>query len=261
MYWKNGKGCKLQAHRGVASDAPENTMAAFREAVRQGYDTIELDPECTKDGQFVVLHDGKLNRTGRNPDGTAIETELRMADLTLAEAQRYDYGLWFGERFRGEKLPLLEDALRLSQESGIPIKIDNKIERCIPEDRKEAFYALLERYETCIGLTSARPETIRFYAERFPKAGLHYDGRISEEILRDLGAYGERLTVWVPHQNRLTTWVRIPFADEALCGLVKRYAKLGIWIVENDEAGQEVLERFGPEIVETTGGIKPCAAN
>lgn len=48
--------CRLQAHRGVSTDAPENTMAAFREAVKQGYDTIEFDPKFTKDGVCVILH-------------------------------------------------------------------------------------------------------------------------------------------------------------------------------------------------------------
>ena len=49
--------CKLQAHRGVSTDCPENTMAAFREAVSQGYDVIEFDPKFTRDGEIVVLHD------------------------------------------------------------------------------------------------------------------------------------------------------------------------------------------------------------
>ena len=55
--------CKLQAHRGVSTDAPENTMAAFREAVRQGYEIIEFDPKFTKDNICVVLHD-KYDRCG-----------------------------------------------------------------------------------------------------------------------------------------------------------------------------------------------------
>ena len=257
MFYSRGRACKLQAHRGVASDAPENTMAAFREAIRQGYDTIELDPDCTKDGQFVVLHDAKLNRTGRLPDGSALPAELRIEDVTWEETRRYDFGLWFSEAFRGEKLPLLEDALRFGAENGIPLKIDNKIESRIPEERREAFYALLDKYQETIGLTSAKPEMIRHYAQRFPKAGLHYDGEVTPEILDGLAGYGERLTVWVPHRNRLTTWVKIPFADEDLCGMVRSRASLGIWIVEDEETGAEVLEKYAPSIVETTGGIKP----
>ena len=57
--------CKLQAHRGVCTEAPENTMAAYRLAVAQGYDIIEFDPKCTKDDMWVVHHDMTLNRTCR----------------------------------------------------------------------------------------------------------------------------------------------------------------------------------------------------
>ena len=42
---------KLQAHRGVSTEYPENTMASFEAAVLQGYDVIELDPNYTADGQ------------------------------------------------------------------------------------------------------------------------------------------------------------------------------------------------------------------
>ena len=52
--YKNTK-CKLQAHRGVSTDAPENTMAAFRLAVEQGYDIIEFDPKCTKDSSVNMI--------------------------------------------------------------------------------------------------------------------------------------------------------------------------------------------------------------
>ena len=48
---------RLQAHRGVRSEYPENTIATFKASVDEGYDIIELDPKYTKDGKFVFLHD------------------------------------------------------------------------------------------------------------------------------------------------------------------------------------------------------------
>ena len=38
---------KLQAHRGVCSEYPENTLAAFKASVEQGYEIIEFDPKYT----------------------------------------------------------------------------------------------------------------------------------------------------------------------------------------------------------------------
>ena len=75
--------CKLQAHRGVSTDYPENTMAAFREAVSQGYDVIEFDPKFTRDGEIVVLHDWSLNRTGRIA-GEKFTEEVKITDVDFS---------------------------------------------------------------------------------------------------------------------------------------------------------------------------------
>ena len=56
---------RLYAHRGLhdnASDAPENSLAAFRKAVEKGFG-IELDVQLTKDGEVVVIHDETIDRT------------------------------------------------------------------------------------------------------------------------------------------------------------------------------------------------------
>ena len=44
---------KLQAHRGVSYEYPENTMIAYQAAIDQGYGIIELDPKYTADGKIV----------------------------------------------------------------------------------------------------------------------------------------------------------------------------------------------------------------
>ena len=246
----------LQAHRGVSTEYPENTMAAFRAAIAQGYDTIELDPNYTADGELVILHDATLNRTARRADGSTIPSPLAVAQLTLEEARSFDYGIAFGEVFKGEPIPLLEDALRLAEEHHIPVKIDNKIER-FPADITEKLYALIEQYETTAALTSGKVELIHFYAKRFPRAQLHYDGPVNADILQELAPYRGRLMVWLPYQCALTTWVKVPFADETLCAAVKEVAELGVWIINDPEHHADVCARFAPDIVETTGAIKP----
>ncbi len=55
------------AHRGGAASQPENTMAAFQDAVNLGYDYIETDVHTTRDGVLVAFHDDRLDRvTDRN---------------------------------------------------------------------------------------------------------------------------------------------------------------------------------------------------
>ena len=70
------------AHQGGESEFPSNTIYAFKQALVAGADTLELDVNRTKDDQFVVMHDWKVDRT---TNGTGYTT-----DLTLAEIQQLD---------------------------------------------------------------------------------------------------------------------------------------------------------------------------
>jgi len=100
----------LQAHRGAAGLAPENTLAAFRMAIELGADAAEMDLQATKDGVVVVIHDDTVDRT---TDGRG-----RIGDLTLAEIKRLDAGAKFEAAFRGERVPTLRELIDLVKASG-----------------------------------------------------------------------------------------------------------------------------------------------
>ncbi len=91
------------AHRGASADCPENTLAAFDEALLQGCDGIELDLQLSRDGVPVVFHDKTLALAGRR--------QLRVAQADYAELSRLDVGSHRDKRFRDERIPLLEDVL------------------------------------------------------------------------------------------------------------------------------------------------------
>jgi glycerophosphoryl diester phosphodiesterase len=97
----------IVGHRGALECAPENTLASFREGLRQGADIIELDVQLSADGHIVVFHDDQLERTtnGRGP----------LAEHTLAELKSLDAGAWFDPRFAGEPIPTLGEVLDWAQ--------------------------------------------------------------------------------------------------------------------------------------------------
>ncbi|MEO1237811.1 MAG: glycerophosphodiester phosphodiesterase family protein [Planctomycetota bacterium] len=97
----------IVAHRGASHDAPENTLAAFRLAWEQGADVFECDVWLTADDRIVCLHDKTTGRTAGGDKGTG----LSVTASTLAQLRTVEVGAWKHERFRGEPIPLLADAL------------------------------------------------------------------------------------------------------------------------------------------------------
>jgi glycerophosphoryl diester phosphodiesterase len=81
------------AHRGGAGLAPENTLAAFRDAMARGADGAELDVQLSRDGQVVVHHDWRLMAHVARADGAWLaQPGPRIKDLTLTELRAFDIG-------------------------------------------------------------------------------------------------------------------------------------------------------------------------
>jgi glycerophosphoryl diester phosphodiesterase len=78
------------AHRGASGLAPENTLAAFKLAVALGAEGIELDVHLSGDGNPIVIHDTRINRT-TNGFG-------QVRNFSAAELQKLDAGSWFARR-------------------------------------------------------------------------------------------------------------------------------------------------------------------
>jgi glycerophosphoryl diester phosphodiesterase len=97
----------LIAHRGNASDYPENTLPAFASALDLGLRFLELDVQLSADGVPVVIHDHRLERT---TGATGSVFELRSSELAQIDASEPQR---FGGRFRGTRIPLLRDVLAL----------------------------------------------------------------------------------------------------------------------------------------------------
>ena len=123
----------LVAHRGSSAAAPENTLAAFGQALADGADAIELDVHLCKDHEVVVIHDERLERT---TDGRG-----RVRDHSLRELKRLSAGAWFNRKFSLERIPTLGEVLDLvGGKAGVNIEIKTEhfphrtfeiVERCL----------------------------------------------------------------------------------------------------------------------------------
>jgi glycerophosphoryl diester phosphodiesterase len=115
----------VSAHRGGAAYAPENTLVAFRNAVRLGVDELETDTQLTADGELVLVHDDTLDRT---TDCTSAVLETTYADLARCDAAYWwspgpsvtvrDVDAKHPLRGAGVGVPRLADLLDLAVELG-----------------------------------------------------------------------------------------------------------------------------------------------
>ena len=95
---------RVCAHRGFNTVTPENSMPAFGAAIAMGAEEIEFDLWYTKDGEIVSIHDASLERVS---DGTG-----KVFEHTYEELLQYDFGIKFGDKFKGMKILKFEDILK-----------------------------------------------------------------------------------------------------------------------------------------------------
>jgi len=109
----------LIGHRGLPSQAPENTAASIRAAYEQGIDWIEVDVTMAGDGSLVILHDADLRLFG--------QPQRTLASLDRAALLELDAGSWFHPDFRGEPILFFAQLLELVQHYRLGLNLELKI--------------------------------------------------------------------------------------------------------------------------------------
>ena len=95
---------RLCAHRGFNAVAPENSMPAFGAAISLGASEIEFDLWVTTDGEIVSCHDSTLDRVSTGSG--------KIYEKSFAELSEFDFGIKFGEKFKGLRIVRFEDILK-----------------------------------------------------------------------------------------------------------------------------------------------------
>ena len=129
---------QIWGHRGAMGYYPENTMISFKEAVKQGANGIELDVHLSKDGYLMVCHDERVDRT---TNGTGF-----IKDMTCKELRKLDAGMWFNEKFKGQKLPILREVFDYLINRKVILNIELKAGSSFYDGIEEKLIKLIENY-------------------------------------------------------------------------------------------------------------------
>lgn len=215
----------LYAHRGLHdnhSDAPENSMAAFRKAVEAGYG-IELDVQLTKDGVPVIFHDFTLDRICGVAGRVDAYTYEELQRFTLLQSE--------------EKIPKLEDFLAMVA-GKVPLIVELKVE-WTDLSLCPVVQAMLSEYKGVYCIESFNPLALLWYRRHCRQV---MRGQLSTNFRRD-GEYKNIFYFLLTHL--LTNFVTSPdfiaynckFKEEPgrkICR--KLYRNLAVaWTVKNQK--------------------------
>ncbi len=140
------------AHRGLHNEEiPENSLAAFRHAVKHGYG-VELDLQLSADGKVMVFHDYTLDRMTAHSG--------KLSDYTAAELQRMYLKNRLGEMTK-ETIPTLRQVLE-SVSGAVPLLIELKGEN-LNTALCPAADAILQKYKGAYCVESFNPVLLRWY--------------------------------------------------------------------------------------------------
>ncbi|MBP2071132.1 glycerophosphoryl diester phosphodiesterase [Thermoanaerobacterium butyriciformans] len=158
------------AHRGDSRNAPENTLISFKKALEMGVDGIELDVQLTKDGQLVVIHDERVDRT---TDGIGY-----VKDFTLKELKMLDAGIKFDKKFAGERIPTLFEVFELIKYKNLIVNIEIKSGIVLYPGIEEKLIKMIDGYdfENRVIISSFNHYSLRDVKRKAPefKIGLLY---------------------------------------------------------------------------------------
>src|SRR5579859_2076784 len=232
------------AHRGGAQLMPENTLAAFADAMARGCDGAELDVQLTRDGVVVVHHDYRLKAGLARKEGVWLtEPGLRIKDLTLEELQHYDVGTVQpgGDYARTHpllkpteaKIPRLDEVVKLTTDRRfllfVELKCDASDDSADPAVLAEAVHRVTGNKAIYVGFDwrALVPLVVRAAACWFTTDRLRGDARPVIDLIAQSGGRG-----WFPN-----------FADATPDNVAyarQRGLKVGAWTV-NDSADMRRL--------------------
>jgi glycerophosphoryl diester phosphodiesterase len=217
------------AHRGSSLIAPENTFAAFGQAISDGADGIEFDVRLARDGVPVVIHDATLQRTAGFSG--------RVSRYSSQELNRVDVGSWFNQKhprkarkdFSAETVPALPALLEYMKGHKGLIYLEMKCSKDTYEPLVEAISAVVENSGMLdrIIIKSFKLEALAKLRKRLPEAhiavlfspkftnlikprnrlvtkalelqaneiSLHYS-LATPNAVREAAAYGFPITIW-----------------------------------------------------------------
>lgn len=264
-FWENFKKDKklIVAHRGARSVRAENTMSAFKEAIKKS-DYIELDVGFTKDGVAVIIHDDTLERTSNVKEFSEFKKPYKVIDYTYKQLQKLDFGSWFLEQdpfgtikngrvtveelkaLKKQRILSLDKALRFLKKHNFPVNIEIKDASKTPFD-KTAVKTIVDIIEEN---TMANHVLLSSFNHKYLRQAHKLNANIDIAALQE----NEHPKDLVKRLKRLRVRSYHPSFDIADTDLIKNLSNAGIFVnifTVNDAENKQNLFNNGAKSIFT----------
>lgn len=180
------------AHRGASKYFPENTILAFKEAIKTGATGIELDVHKTKDNILVVIHDEDIQRTFK---GKGLVKDMTLKELRSFKCRNINF-----EENLECRLPTLEDVLELIKDTNIILNIEIKTDKIHYEGIEKDVIDMINKYKLKekVIISSFNHESIKICREIDDKIQI---GLLYEKPIEDVIKYAKVLGVDAIHPD------------------------------------------------------------
>lgn len=217
---------QIFAHRGYSASFAENTMSAFVEAAKAGADGLELDVQLTRDGEVVVIHDEKVNRT---TNGSGFVKDYSFKDIRKLNANK--------KGGKKEPLPSLIEVLEWMQSNNLVCNIELKNGLIPYEGMEEKVIQLVRKY----GLSN------RIIISSFNHYSIVYSYRIAPEIETAPLFYDGIYMPWIYSQSIRAKGIHPKYSmipDDVIKSTIENGIAVRPYTV-NKEADMERLFKLG----------------
>ncbi|MCB6609872.1 glycerophosphodiester phosphodiesterase [[Clostridium] symbiosum] len=218
------------AHRGFSGNYPENTMLAFEKAVQtEGCDGIEMDVHLTKDGEVVIIHDEKLDRTCVNGTGY-------VRDYTYEELKKFDMSFRFAGQCEPQHVPTLREYFELVKDTPIITNIELKTGIFEYPGIEKKVYDLIHEFglEKKIIISSFNHYSIRRMKEICPELVC---GLLTETWLIDAGRYTKETGAECLHP------IFYNMTEEIIAEVKSQGIRINTWTVNEEEDIRTMIAR------------------
>lgn len=173
---------------------PEQSLASYELACEKGYEILLCDVRTTADGEFVALHDKTINSYATDSEGNRLTNAdpINLNDLTLAEVDAYDFGIYRGEKYAGTKIMRVADFVEFCKTKGVCAHLELK--EVFTQEKLDELAAMIKAKEMDenIMINGQNAENLRYLAAKLPSAIMGtWVKEISDSLINTISTYGE----------------------------------------------------------------------